>query len=195
MSKEKKKIVLASASVRRSELLAQIGLEFDVCVSKGPEVTTRFMPDEIVRELSYEKAKEVYNRGNKDAIVIGADTLVWYGEEAMGKPKNVKQCKEMLKLLSGETHEVYTGVTIMWNQYNTTHMLTFYERTRVKVAHISDSEIDEYIATGDPMDKAGGYGIQGYFARFIEGIEGDYNNVVGLPVGRLYQEMKKLELV
>ncbi|MBP9996138.1 MAG: septum formation protein Maf [Lachnospiraceae bacterium] len=195
MTDTKKKIVLASASTRRRDLLEQIGLTFEICASKGPEITTRFMPEEVVKELSYQKAKDVYNHGNRDAVVIGADTIVWFEDEILGKPMNEHQCKEMLKKIQGSKHYVYTGVTIMWCENDSTHMITFYECTKVKLHAISDDEIDDYIATGESMDKAGGYGIQGYFARFVDGIEGDYNNVVGLPVGRLYQEMKKLELI
>lgn len=189
------KLVLASASPRRKELLEQIGLEFTVCASQGPEVTTRFMPDEVVKELSYQKAKDVYNRGNRDKVVIGADTIVWFEESILGKPKNEKECFEMLKSIQGQKHYVYTGVTIVWNDGVSTHVVSFCESTKVEIHRMSDEEINAYIATKDPLDKAGGYGIQGPFAKYVDRIEGDYNNVVGLPVARLYQEMKSLRLV
>jgi len=184
------KIILASGSPRRRELLEQIGIEFEVCVSKAPESTSRTKPVEVVKELSYEKAKAVYNDGHSSDIVIGADTVVYLDEKILGKPKDEKQCRQMLKSIAGRSHKVYTGVTILWKEPSGgMHVLSFCETTKVRVFPMTDKEIDDYIASGDPMDKAGAYGIQGPFARYIEGVEGDYNNVVGLPVARLYREL------
>ncbi len=190
-----KELILASGSPRRKELMEQIGLKFSVCESKASEITYRARPDEVVKELSYEKARAVFENDHRDDVVIGADTVVYVGGSILGKPKNEKQCRQMLEALSGRSHYVYTGVTILWTDNGTPHVLSFTEMTKVRLHKLSDEEIDEYIASGEPMDKAGAYGIQGSFAKFIEGIEGDYNNVVGLPVARLYQELKKHDFI
>lgn len=190
---EGKEIILASASPRRKELLAQIGLPFTVRVSGVEEVITKTTPEEIVMELSAQKAADVKANAGKDSVVIGADTIVAYSDEngtrILGKPKNEEDAFSMLQLLQGKAHQVYTGVTICAGE----ETRTFYEKTQVQVFPMSEEEIRAYIHTGEPMDKAGAYGIQGRFAAFVKGIEGDYNNVVGLPVGRVYQELKKLK--
>ena len=189
---EQKKIILASASPRRRELLAQIGLPFTVQVSSVEEVITKTAPEEIVMELSAQKAEDVKKNTEEDCIVIGADTIVSYSDgektQILGKPGSEEEAFGMLKLLQGNSHQVYTGVTICFGE----QIRTFYEKTQVHVYPMNEEQIEEYIKTGEPMDKAGAYGIQGRFAAFIKGIEGDYNNVVGLPVGRLYQELCKL---
>ena len=186
-----KKIILASGSPRRSELLTLVGIPFEVCVSKTSETTSRTKPEEVVKELSYAKAKAVYNDGHEDDVVIGADTVVYLDETILGKPADKKQCKAMLKLLSGRSHKVYTGVTVLWREPSGgMHVLSFCQETKVRIFPLTDEEIEEYIATGEPLDKAGAYGIQGIFAKHIESIEGDYYNVVGLPVARLYRELK-----
>jgi len=191
-----KKIILASGSPRRRELLEQIGLDFTVEISKGKEITSRTKPEEVVKELSYQKAKEVYDRTGKEAVIIGADTIVCFEDRILGKPTSEEEAREILKMMSGNVHKVYTGVTILWKSDDgNTHVLSFEEVTRVYLYRLNDEEIDKYIATGDARDKAGAYGIQGLFARYVEKIEGDYNNVVGLPVGRLYQELKKSRIV
>ena len=190
---EGKEIILASASPRRKELLAQIGLPFTVRVSGVEEVITKTAPEEIVMELSAQKAADVKANAGKDSVVIGADTIVAYSDEngtrILGKPKNEEDAFSMLQLLQGKAHQVYTGVTICAGE----ETKTFYEKTQVHVFSMTEEEIWAYIRNGEPMDKAGAYGIQGRFAAFVKGIEGDYNNVVGLPVGRVYQELKKLK--
>ena len=195
-----KKIILASASPRRRELLTQIGLDFDVVVSETEEKITSTEPAKVVEELSAQKAEAVWeklavsgvcqapdNSADRmhegcgvcdpeqksgettmtDPLVMGADTVVACDGKILGKPADTEAAAAMLTMLQGRGHEVYTG----------------------------DAQIREYVATGDPMDKAGSYGIQGFCARYIRGIEGDYNNVVGLPVGRVYQELHGLRLV
>lgn len=193
-------IILASASPRRRELLEQIGLKFEVRVSDVEEVVTATEPAEVVEELSYQKAQAVHGGLLRERrmgdLVIAADTVVSVDGKILGKPVDKEDAKRMLKMLSGRTHEVYTGVTVMcFNLFamDGKGMLeeTFHEKTSVTFYPMTDAEIDEYVATGDCMDKAGAYGIQGFCARYIKGIEGDYNNVVGLPVGRLYQEVKE----
>lgn len=199
------KLILASASPRRKELLEQIGLEFEVRTSGAEEFTTASQPGQIGQELSEIKAQAVWDTltdaEKEDAVVIGADTIVCVRQSAdsnqleqgqadkffvLGKPKDEADAARMLHLLSGRVHQVFTGVTILSKEGKK----TFYECTDVHVAKLSDQEIADYIATKDPMDKAGAYGIQGIFARHITGIEGDYNNVVGLPVASVYHELK-----
>lgn len=189
------KIILASASPRRRELLEQIGLEFQVTVSNVQERITAVEPGKVVEELSEQKARAVLDFlaiTDEEILVIGADTVVAVGSSILGKPSGMREAVEMLGWLSGTTHQVYTGVTL----YHRTaegqvQCKTFYEMTTVTFYPMSEKEISRYVSTNDCMDKAGAYGIQGFCARYIKGIEGDYNNVVGLPVGRLYQEAKE----
>ena len=192
------KIILASGSPRRRELLSQIGLEYEVKVSDVDETTDAELPYMIVEDLSRKKAKAVYEEVISSGecfddalIVIGADTLVAVDNEILGKPVDITSAKAVLCKLNGRKHDVFTGVTLHGIDKNGGEFVKiFNEKTQVEFAEMTDEEIDTYIATGDPMDKAGAYGIQGFAARYIKGIDGDYNNVVGLPVGRLYQEMK-----
>ena len=189
-----KNIILASASPRRKELMTQVGFTFRVQPSNNDEIITKNNPEEIVKELSYKKAKEVFEKGYMQDIVIGADTIVIYEEKILGKPKDEAEAYAMINRLQGNTHQVYTGVSIIWKQENNTHVRAFAERTDVELFPMSDKEIREYVSTKEPFDKAGGYGIQGCFASFVKRINGDYNNVVGLPVARLYQELKNEKL-
>lgn len=187
----KHQIILASASPRRKELLEQIGLSFTVQAADGEEKCEARLPQKQVEELSLHKAAEVAGKAGNNAVVIGADTLVFFRGKPLGKPRNEQEAVLMLKALQGQTHQVYTGVTLIWRQGGSMRQMSFHERTDVTVWPMTEEEIEEYVRSGEPMDKAGAYGIQGLFARFIRRIEGDYNNVVGLPVGRLYQEMKQ----
>ena len=198
-------MILASASPRRKELLEQIGAEFVICPAKGEEVITETDPSAVVMELSRQKAEEVaygvliYNEQHadlttpQDILVIGADTVVGYENQILGKPKDEEDARRMLTMLSGKTHSVYTGVTFVFiDKEGRTGEHCFFEKTDVCMYPLKEEEIDRYIQSGDPMDKAGSYGIQGRFAIHIKEIRGDYNNVVGLPVARLYQELQKL---
>ncbi len=203
-------IILASGSPRRKELLEQIGLEFEICPAKGEEVITTTIPHEAVLELSKQKAEEVAGgiaaylehgipsrlmgeAKGQDILVIGADTVVAYGDKILGKPKDEENAREMLSLLSGNTHSVYTGVTCVFiSADGKTGEHSFYEKTDVSMCPMNPEQIQRYIATGEPMDKAGSYAIQGKCAVYVRKIDGDYNNVVGLPVGRLYQELLAL---
>ena len=185
-----KRIILASASPRRKELLEQIGLTFDVIVSDAPEVITKSEPSEVVEELSLQKAKAVAQKIAADgAVVIGADTIVCQDGKIMGKPKDKEDASKMLDRLAGNTHSVFTGVTVIADG---ACVRTFSCETKVRVYPMTQQEIWDYIETGEPMDKAGAYGIQGRFAAWVEAIEGDYNNVVGLPVSALWQVLKTL---
>lgn len=184
------KIILASASPRRKELLGQIGWEFTVQVSQVEEIITKTHPGEIVEELSALKARAVFERTTGDVLVIGADTVVANKGEVLGKPADKEDAVKMLTALQGKTHEVYTGVTMCVRQGEEEREKTFYECTEVKFYPMSKEEIQWYVDTSEPMDKAGSYGIQGLGGRFVESIRGDYSNVVGLPVAKLYQQWK-----
>lgn len=190
------KVILASASPRRRELLAQIGMDFKVIVSKADENISESAPEQLVMKLSAIKAMAVYEENgieDETAIILGADTVVAFDGKVLGKPKNKQQAKEMLSMLSNNKHQVFTGVTILYKKRGELKRETFYDKTTVYTYPISDKEIEEYIMTGEPMDKAGSYGIQGIGAKFIEKIDGDYNNVVGLPVSKIYQKIKEIE--
>lgn len=189
------KLILASASPRRKELLEQIGAEFEILTAQGEETAVSTKPEQLVLELSAQKASEVaesLSAGAENIIVLGADTVVTYKEQILGKPKNEEDAARILKMLCGNTHCVYTGVTALIIDSEGRRLHSFYEETKVTVYPMTESQISSYISTGEPMDKAGAYGIQGKFAVYIEKIEGDYNNVVGLPVARMYQELRKL---
>ena len=198
-------IILASASPRRKALLEQIGMEFEICPAKGEEVITESRPDAVVSELSRQKAEEVaagvltYNEQHpdlatpQDILVIGADTVVAYGDEILGKPKEGADGGRMITQMAGNTHSVNTGITLVFiDKSGRTGEYCFFEKTDVTMYPMDEDEINRYIATGEPMDKAGSYGIQGRCAIYIKQIEGDYNNVVGLPVARLYQELRRV---
>lgn len=180
-----RKIVLASGSPRRRELLTQIGIAFEVQKAEGEEVITSDVPTEAVKELSMQKALEVAGKCDGD-VVIGADTVVAVNGQILGKPRDEEDAMRMLRLLQGRSHEVITGVTVLLREQQRT--ISFAEVTKVHVFPMTEAQMEAYVKSGEPMDKAGAYGIQGKFAAYVSGIEGDYNNVVGLPVGRLYQE-------
>lgn len=215
MQKEQNvRLVLASASPRRRELLSQIGLEFTVMPSTKEENAKTTEAGALVQELSRQKAVDIWEQlsggqgQNPDAdqeqiseetqepnlngkrqpelLVIGADTVVCCEGKILGKPHSREAAVEMLTALQGRSHEVYTGVTL----YHQRETVTFFECTQVEFYPMTEAEISDYIDSKEPMDKAGAYGIQGLGARFVKDIRGDYNNVVGLPVGRLYQELK-----
>ena len=198
-----KKIILASGSPRRKELLAQIGLSFTVRVSEADEHTEETKPEKLVCILSERKTLAVWDElteeEKKESILIGADTVVAVDDRILGKPADETEAFQMIKLLQGRSHQVYTGVTILRqgglqplaDETNTCSIQKkqFFEKTDVLVYPMSEEEITAYVKTGEPLDKAGAYGIQGSFAAYIQGINGDYSNVVGLPVGRLYHEL------
>ena len=191
-------IILASASPRRKELLNQIGWEFEICVSEVEEKVTKTLPWEVVEELSRQKAEDVYRkvvekRDRSMFLVIGADTIVACDGQILGKPKDRQDAISMISQLQGRSHHVYTGVTlILCTEAGQQKSSTFHEETEVTFYPMNEDEIVAYVDSKEPMDKAGGYGIQGLCARYISGISGDYNNVVGLPVGRVYQEVQSL---
>ena len=188
-------IVLASGSPRRKELLAKTGLKFSVVVSGGEEKAETSDPAETVEKLSLDKASAVADllQAEKEPqLIIGADTVVACDGEILGKPSDREDAFRMLWKLQGQTHQVYTGVTLLLKKKHTWQAHTFSEKTDVQFYPVSREELLAYIETGEPMDKAGSYGIQGGFGIYVKGICGAYNNVVGLPVGRLVYELKKL---
>lgn len=187
-------LILASASPRRKELLEKIGLPFTVQPAKGEERITQKSPAAVVMELSRQKAEEIAAAQTEDCIIIGADTVVARGDKIMGKPKDAADAKQMLRSIADDCHQVYTGVTLIRTGAHP-QSVTFQEKTDVFLYPISDAELDAYIASGDPMDKAGAYGIQGDFAIYVKRIAGDYYNVVGLPIGRVYRELKRMLFV
>lgn len=187
------RIILASGSPRRKELLEQIGLEFEVIPAAGEEKVTGKQASEVVEELSRQKAEEVAGKVEEPcAVILGADTVVCQDGQIMGKPKNRADAREMIGRLQGRSHSVFTGVTILVKEpQKETVYHTFSCETKVHVYPMEKEEIEDYLDTGEAMDKAGAYGIQGRFAAWVRSIEGDYNNVVGLPVSAVWQVLKK----
>lgn len=182
-------LILASASPRRRELLSLITTDFTVIPAQGEETADKSLPPDIlVQRLAEQKAAEIASAHPHDTV-IGADTLVFCSDEILGKPADSADAKRMLTLLSGNTHTVITAVAIAQNGSVTK---VFAEETKVEFFPLTDEEITAYIATGEPMDKAGAYGIQDKGALLVKGITGDYYNVMGLPVGKLYRELKAL---
>ena len=190
------KIILASASSRRKELLEQIGIDFEIAVSDKETAIDGGDPVEACRKQAYNKALDIVEKSklkysDKDFVVIAADTIVSIDTKILGKPKDKSEARKMLKSLSGRKHRVYTAVCV-YNSLKDSYE-SFVEDTPVEVARLSSEEIEDYLEKKEPYDKAGAYAIQGYFSRYIVGIEGDYYNVMGLPVGRLYRDyLKKL---
>ena len=178
-------MILASQSPRRRELLGQMGFSFTVRPAKGEELAhPELTPAQLVEELARQKALEVSAEAASDDVVVAADTVVAIDGVVLGKPRDKAHAAQMLSALSGREHTVYTGVAVKRGET----LLVEHETTQVRFRPLTREEIDAYVATGEPMDKAGAYGIQGRGALLVEGIQGDYYNVVGLPVclvGRL----------
>ena len=183
-------IILASASPRRRELLQMLGVsDLKIVPAVGEEKAAPGLPpDELVKALASHKAKEVAAKCGEDDIIIAADTIVWHLGQVYGKPHTEAEAAAMLHALSGNAHEVYTGVAVLRGDA----MLLEAERSTVHFRTLSSAEIDAYIKTGEPMDKAGAYGIQGRASLFVESIEGDFFNVMGLPLCRLGLMLNKL---
>lgn len=200
------RIILASGSPRRRELITKIYDKFEVITSDVDETIETENPEELVQQLSKRKAEAVYKKiteenqdnaelSNQDFLVIGADTIVFYDGEVLGKPSDEEEATSMISMLSDRTHQVYTGVSVFAKKASKEILISFAEKTDVSFYNIDKFDIADYVKTGSPMDKAGAYGIQDDFAKHVKKIDGDYNNVVGLPVARLYQELKDARLV
>nr|WP_317412109.1 Maf family protein [uncultured Solibaculum sp.] len=188
MEASKLALILASASPRRRDFLKQMGLSFRVCPARGEEkIEPGWRPEEIASHLAKQKAWEVASGHPKDTV-IGADTIVVLGSEVLGKPKDREQAVHMLRMLSGKTHQVMTGVWVILDGKG----YGFVQKTEVTFYHLTESEIGQYVETGEPMDKAGAYGIQGLGMTLVKNINGDYSNVVGLPVARLMRLLRQL---
>ena len=182
-------IVLASGSPRRKELLEMLGVEdLKIIPAKGEESAPEGLaPGELVMALAAQKGREVKELCGAEDVIIAADTIVWHEGGVYGKPRSAQQAKEMLRSLSGCAHEVYTGVCVIRGEEE----LLRYNMSKVRFRQMSDEEIDAYVATGEPMDKAGAYGAQGKGALFVEGIDGDFFNVMGLPLCTLGEMLNK----
>lgn len=202
-------VILASGSPRRKDILEQAGIAFTVFASDKEEIITKEAPQEAVEELSRMKALDIKERltNQRDYLIIGADTIVAFQGMKFGKPKDAADAKRMLKLLQGNTHQVYTGVTLVYDEGGPAeegaftdglrkpeqaHVHTFHAVTDVVMVPMTDAEIEAYVQTGEPMDKAGAYAIQGRCAAYIKEIHGEYNNVVGLPIAEMIKEIKEL---
>lgn len=191
-----KRVILASSSPRRKELLKTITENFDIIVSGCDEtVDASLSPSETVMELAKRKGMAVYNEADcpQNALIIASDTVVALDGTILGKPADKDEAFHMLKSLSGRLHHVYSGVCIIdTDESGNVKTDVFYEETAVSFMALSDEEIDNYVKSGEPYDKAGGYGIQGLAGKFITSINGDYYNVVGLPLPSVYKKIRDL---
>ncbi|MBR1736518.1 MAG: septum formation inhibitor Maf [Firmicutes bacterium] len=180
--------ILASASPRRKEILSLLDIPFQVITSDADEtVSPELKPNEVVETLSLRKAKAVLSTlaNHENTVIISADTIVVHNNKILGKPKDKEDAFHILSSLSGDVHYVYTGITVIADKITTVSL-----SSKVFFSPLSDKEILDYIETGEPMDKAGAYGIQGKGGKFIEKIDGDYYNIVGLPLNMLYSLLK-----
>lgn len=186
-------IILASASPRRTEILNQLGLDFQVIPSEVSEVIPEksTAPQELVTKLALHKAADVA-RKLEQGLIIGADTLVVLGGTIFGKPSGPEEAVKMISILNGKIHSVYTGIAMVQVPSGQTEV--GYSETKVKFRTLSKEEIQSYVATGEPLDKAGAYGIQGKGGVLVEGIEGCYFNVMGLPLSKLAEMLQKFEI-
>ncbi len=180
------RIILASASPRRRELMTLAGYDFEViCADINETVPKNAAPEDVVKSLALQKAQAVA-KSHGDAVVVGSDTVVALDGKILGKPHSECEAAEMLRSLSGRKHKVYTGVAIVCGAKTK----NFFDESDVEFYPLSETEIEAYVATGEPMDKAGSYGIQGKGALLVKGISGDYFNVMGLPISKVYREMR-----
>ena len=191
---EKSKIILASGSPRRKELLLQIGIVPEIIVSHVEEKITSDVPAEVVMSLAEQKAVDVSKEMPEGTVILGSDTVVAADGKILGKPKSHEEAYEMIRRLAGRSHQVYTGVCLVKKgpEGEADTVVSFYDETDVNVSPMTEKEIREYADSEEPMDKAGSYAVQGFFARYIDGLKGSYANVMGLPVHLVYQELKKL---
>ena len=190
----KSKIILASGSPRRKELLLQIGIVPEIIVSHVEEKITSDIPAEVVMSLAEQKAVDVAKEMPEGTVILGSDTVVAADGKILGKPKSHEEAYEMIRRLAGRSHQVYTGVCLVKKgpEGEADTVVSFYDETDVNVSPMTVKEIREYADSEEPMDKAGSYAVQGFFARYIDGLKGSYANVMGLPVHLVYQELKKL---
>lgn len=185
-------LILASGSPRRKELLTRAGFAFRIIVSDAAEdMSSQLTPAEIAMHNAMLKAESVAKICSEDCIVIGADTVVAIGKNLFGKPQDKSEARSMLNALSGQTHQVITGVCLAGKDFRK----TFSETTDVTFRKLNPSEISAYVDTEEPLDKAGAYGIQGKGGALVDHIDGDYDNVVGLPIARLARELEQIDVI
>lgn len=189
-------IILASESPRRKEILDTMGISYIVLTESVEEITRETQPEQKVQALAKLKSEAVRNKLTRqqsyhnEYIIIGADTMVFYKEHALGKPKSKEDAARMLRMLSGQVHQVITGVSILiHHQDGQEESISLAVATKVIVRTLSEQQISEYIETGEPMDKAGAYAIQGKFGIHVQEIIGDYYNIVGFPIARIYEAL------
>lgn len=188
-----KRIILASKSPRRKEILEKCGFRPTIVVSECDESQIKEKePSKLVKELSYIKAHSVAEKCVEGDVIIAADTVVAVGENILGKPKTKKEAREMIKSFAGKTHTVYTGVTIIYKKKSGEKEESFVDKADVTVSEMTNCEIKEYVETGEPMDKAGAYGIQGAFCKYIPKINGDFYTVMGLPMAKTFRKIKEM---
>lgn len=194
---EKKSIILASGSPRRKELLLQIGIVPEIIVSHVEEKITSDVPAEVVMSLAEQKAVDVAKDMPEGTVILGSDTVVAADGKILGKPKSHEEAYEMIRSLAGRSHQVYTGVCVVKKGAagGKDTVVSFYDETDVQVSGMTEAEIREYADSEEPMDKAGAYAVQGFFARYIEGLRGSYANVMGLPVHLVYRKLKELDAI
>jgi len=190
-------LILASGSPRRKEILDKNNIKYTVIKAENDGESDKETVPEIVMELSDNKASEVFEKMPEDfdGIVLGADTVVAVDGEVLGKPADESQSKAMIKRIAGRSHSVFTGVTLIRKHEAYVVKKNFFEETLVYVKPMTDNEIDEYVKTGEGMDKAGSYAIQGIFGKYIDRFEGDYDNVVGLPFEHTKKELEELKFL
>lgn len=183
-------LVLASKSPRRREILTQAGYNFQINVSDVDETVSEILPEDKVLAIAKKKGLDIFSKYNTpDVVILSADTIVLIDDEILGKPKDKDDARRMINMLQGKKHYVYTAVYIQSVFKND----SFVEKTEVEIAPMSNDEIEEYISTNEPYDKAGAYAIQGVFSKYINGITGDYYNVMGLPIHRVYEVLKQYD--
>ncbi|HAG14431.1 MAG TPA: septum formation inhibitor Maf [Ruminococcus sp.] len=185
------KLILASGSPRRKELLEKLQVPFEVIVSECDETLPDGIPADSAAELLAVRKAAAVAKEHPDAVVIGADTTVILDGEILGKPAGQEDCKRMLRALSGRKHSVITGVAIFWDG----HTASFSDETQVQFYPLTDADVERYAASDEPYDKAGSYGIQGQGALLVAGIHGDYFNVVGLPIARLARQLRDFQII
>ncbi|HKL80172.1 MAG TPA: Maf family protein, partial [Mobilitalea sp.] len=186
------RVILASESPRRKEIMDIMGMTYETMPANVLEVVTETNPAEMVQALAAKKAKYIAAKMDKsqgEYIIIGADTMVFYQGHALGKPKDSEDAIQMLSMLSGHIHEVITGVYIIIRSKDADRDISFAVSTKVTVQPLTLEQIGDYVATGEPLDKAGAYAIQGKFGIFIKEIAGDYYNIVGFPIAKIYEKL------
>ncbi len=188
-----KRIVLASKSPRRKEILEKCGFEPIVMISECDESKVKEKdPGKLVKKLSIIKARDVAGKCKDGDVIVAADTVVSVDGTILGKPKTKKEAREMIRSYAGKEHYVYTGVTIIYKRKDKDEEYSFVDKASVTVSEMTNCEIKAYVETGEPMDKAGAYGIQGAFCKYIPKINGDFYTVMGLPIARTYRAIKEM---